>query len=415
MRENLISPVYPEEGMRVNNWRDIFARCALAFFCIALWQKWSLFYAFFLLAFAWIIDGGFQKFSRLIEEPLVLGILVFCGVLVLGLLWSDYLDTGQNKWKKYFILLTFVPFLSLLNKERLPWVIAAFLFGYLCVLLTGCYQWIVLGERGVPFFEISYLAFSAMLGIGIILMAFLGSICQVRKITLLCWFIAVVLLFLQFHQSARGLLLATVFTLLLLIFLRYRSQGKKFLGILALFMIVILLFAMSSNVFQERLELVERDLNSVLQGDYMTSLGYRFAVWDVGVHGIAERPLLGYGTGMPEIYFEETIQTYKNGIYKSLPEFQKTSHYHNDWIEIGMHLGGLGIFVFIFLLWSWFQTFKNHQLSLLGIVLICYVFIAGLTDTFLLYNRVPIILLVVTAIMICWQRPITGTHNQLKT
>lgn len=414
MRENRISLVCLGEGMRVSGWRDIFARCALVFFCIALWQKWSLFYAFFLLALAWIIDGGFQKFSRLIEEPLVLGILVFCGVLVLGLLWGDYSDTGQNKWKKYFIFLTFIPFLSLLNKERLPWVIAAFLIGYLCVLLTGSYQWIVSGERGAPFFEISYLAFSAMLGIGIILMAFLGSTCQVRKITLLCWFIAFILLFLQFHQSARGLLLATILALLLLIFLRYRSQGKVFLGILALFMTVILLFAMSSNDFQERLELVESDLNSVLQGDYTTSLGYRLAIWDVGVHGIAERPLLGYGTGMPEIYFEETIQTYKNGIYKNLPEFQKTSHYHNDWIEIGMHLGGLGIFALVFLLWSWFQTLKNHQLSLLGIVLICYVFLAGLTDTFLLYNRIPIILLVVTAIMIYWQRPITGMHNQLK-
>ncbi|SDY34900.1 O-antigen ligase [Nitrosomonas sp. Nm33] len=406
MRENRISLFCPGEGIRVSGWRDMFAKCALAFFCIALWQKGSLSYAFFLLAFAWIIDGGFQKFSRLIEEPLALGILVFCGVLVLGLLWGDYSDTGQNKWKKYFILLTFIPFLSLLNKERLPWVIAAFLIGYLCVLLTGGYQCIVSGESGVPFFEISYLAFSAMLGIGIILMAFLGSICQVRKITLLYWFIAFVLLFLQFHQSARGLLLATVLALLLLIFLRYRSQGKIFLGILALFMTVILLIAMSSNVFQERLKLIERDLSSVLQGNYMTSLGYRLAIWDVGVHGIAERPLLGYGTGMPEIYFEETIQTYKNGIYKNLPEFQKTSHYHNDWIEIGMHLGGLGIFALIFLLWSWFQTLKIYQLSLLGVILICYVFLAGLTDTFLLYNRIPIILLVVTAIVICWQKPI---------
>lgn len=414
MREHLISSFSPGEDIHASNWRDIFARCALAFFCIALWQKWSLFYAFFFLTSAWIIDGGLQKFGRLIEEPLVLGILVFCGVLVLGLLWSDYSDMGQNKWKKYFILLTFIPFLSLLNKERLPWVMAAFLIGYLGVLLTGCYQWMVSGEKGAPFFEISYLAFSAMLGIGIILMAFLGSICQERKITFLCWAIAIFLLFLQFHQSARGLLLATILTLLLLIFLRYRSQGKKFLGILALFMTVILLFAVSSNDFQERLELIKNDLNLVLQGDYTTSLGYRLAIWDVGVHGIAKRPLLGYGTGMPEIYFEETIQTYKNGIYKDLPEFQKTSHYHNDWIEIGMHLGGLGIFALVFLLWSWFQTLKNHQLSLLGMVLIYYVFLAGLTDTFLLYNRIPIILLVVTAIMVCWQRPIIGAYNLLK-
>jgi O-antigen ligase len=414
MRENRIGLFSLEGRIYTNGWRDLFARGALIFFCMALWQKWSLFYAFFVLAFAWIIDGGFQKFSGLMKEPLVLGILIFCGVMALGLFWGDYSDTAQNKWKKYFILLTFIPFLSLLNKERLPWVIAAFLTGCFGVLLTGIYQWAILGGQGVPFFELSYLAFSAMLGVGIILMAFIGSTCRVRGVAILCWSIAFLLLFLQFNQSARGLLLATVLALLLLIFLRYRSQGKVFLGVLALIMTAILLFAMSSNVFQERLELIERDLNSILQGNYTTSLGYRLAIWDVGVHGIAERPFLGHGTGMPEIYFEKTIPTYKNGIYKNLPEFQRTSHYHNDWIEIGMHVGGLGIFALIFLLWSWFQTLKTHKLRVLGAVLICYIFLAGLADTFLLYNRIPIILLIVTAIVICWQRPITGTHNQLK-
>lgn len=413
MRENRIGLFYLGESIFVNGWRDLFARCVLAFFCIALWQKWSLFYAFFLLTLAWITDGGLQKFGKLIKEPLVLAILIFCGVLALGLLWGDYTDTGQNKWKKYFIFLTFIPFLSMLNKERLPWVMTASLIGYLSVLVAGIYHWLVLGEQGVPFFEISYLAFSAMLGIGIILMAFIGSTCQTKGRALLCWSMALFLLFIQFNQNARVLLLATVVALLLLIFLRYRAERRAFLGIFAAMMTAILLFAMSSSVFQERLELVASDLNSVLQGNYTTSLGYRLAIWDVGLHGITEHPLLGHGTGMPEIYFEKTIPTYKDGIYKNLPEFQRTSHYHNDWIEIGMQVGALGILALVFLLWSWFQTLKNHRLSMLGVVLMCYVFLAGLTDTFLLYNRTPIILLVVTAIMIRWQ-PITGTCNHLK-
>lgn len=411
MSENRVSLFYAVERIGVTGWRDIIARCALVFFCIALWQKWSLFYAFFLLVLAWLIDGGLQKISRVTKEPLVLGILVFCGLMALGLLWSDYSDTGQNKWKKYFILLTFIPFLSLLNKERLPWVMAAFLIGYGGVLLTGVYQWAILGEQGVPFFGISYLAFSAILGIGIIIMAFIGSACKVKSAVLVCWFITLLLLFLQFNQSARGLLLATMFALLLLIFLRYRSERRVFVSIFALIMTVTVLFALSSQVFQQRLELIEKDLSAVLQGNYTTSLGYRLAIWDVGMRGIAERPLLGHGTGMPEIYFEQTIPTYKNGIYKNLAEFQRTSHYHNDLIEIGMHIGGLGIAAFVFLLWSWFQTFKNHHLSGLGAAMICYVFLAGLTDTFLLYNRIPILLLAVTAIAICWKQPVDSLHN----
>src|SRR5690606_12114139 len=126
-----------------------------------------------------------------------------------------------------------------------------------------------------------YLAFSAMLGIGIILMAFIGSTCQTKGRALLCWSMALFLLFIQFNQNARVLLLATVVALLLLIFLRYRAERRAFLGIFAAMMTAILLFAMSSSVFQERLELVASDLNSVLQGNYTTSLGYRLAIWDV--------------------------------------------------------------------------------------------------------------------------------------
>lgn len=414
MRENRISLLYLKERIVADGWRDLFAKGVLIFFCFALWQKWLLFYAFFLLPLAWIMDGGYQKFGQLMKEPLVPAILIFCGVLVLGLIWGEYSDTAQNKWKRYFILLTFIPFLSLLNKERLPWVLAAFLVGYLGVLLTGIYQWVVLGEQGVPFFKISYLTFSAMLGIGIILLVFTGSSCQTRKMTLVCWFIAFLLLFLQFNQSARGLLLATVSGLLLLIFLHYRSEGKVLLSVFASIMVAILLFTMSSPVFQERLALAESDFKSILKGNYSTSLGYRIAIWDIGVHGIAEQPLLGHGTGMPERYFEKTIQTYKNGIYKDLPDFQRTSHYHNDWIELGMHLGAVGILALAFLLWSWFQTFKIHRLGMLGAALGCYLLLAGLTDTFLLYNRVPVMLLIITGMAICWQRPITGTDDRLK-
>lgn len=407
MAENRVGSLFPGENVLAYGWRDLFARCALIFFGIALWQKWSLFYAFFLLTLAWVIDGGLQKFGQLVKEPLVFGVLTFCGLLALGLLWGEYAEAGQNKWKKYFIFLTFIPFFALLNKPRLPWAMAAFIVGYVSVLTAGIYQWFVLGEQGVPFFEISYLAYSAMLGIGILLVFYIGSICQTRKMAMLCWFIAFLLLFLQFNQNARSLLLATVFALLLLIFLRYRTEVKLLFGVFASIMVAIFLFAMSSPIFQERLVLIGSDLKAMVEGNYSTSLGYRYAIWDIGMHGIAEKPLLGHGTGRPEVYFEETIQTYKNGLYKGLPEFHKTSHYHNDWIEIGMHLGGLGILTLALLMWSWYRTFKIHRLSVFGAALICYVFLAGLSDTFLLYNRIPILLLAVTAMAVCWQRSVS--------
>jgi O-antigen ligase len=87
-----------------------------------------------------------------------------------------------------------------------------------------------------------------------------------------------------------------------------------------------------------------------------------------------------------------------------LPEFQHTSHYHNDWIEIGMHIGMLGISVLMFLFWSWYQAFKTGQLSVLGIGLVSYIFLAGLTDTFIIFSRTQILLLMITAIAMHWHK-----------
>jgi O-antigen ligase len=121
-----------------------------------------------------------------------------------------------------------------------------------------------------------------------------------------------------------------------------------------------------------------------------------------------QKPLTGYGTGKAGSYFEDTITTYKDGRYKNLPEYHKTTNYHNDWIEIGMHVGVLGIFALAFLLKSWFQTLRAYQLPILGVTLVSFVFLSGLTDTFTLYSKIPTLLLVITAIAISWQKE-TGT------
>ena len=175
------------------------------------------------------------------------------------------------------------------------------------------------------------------------------------------------------------------------------------MGILLSVLSIAVVFAYNSPVFQDRWAQAKNDIELLQQGNYSSSLGYRLAMWDVGLHGIAERPLLGYGTGMPESYFENTILTYKNGIYKNLPEFEETAHYHNDWIEIAMHIGIPGILALLFLLWSWYQIFSKNQLGILGVGLVSYIFLAGLTDTFIIFSRTQILLLMITAIAMNWQ------------
>ena len=377
-------------------------------FCAGLW--FSVLYKFIVvfLILAWLLDDRPSSFASIIKEPLVQAIFVLCAVLLLGLLWSDVSLEGRNKWTKYFLLLVYIPFFALLNKQRLPWVIGAVLAGYCLVLFTGLYVWRVEKELGIPVFNMTYLTFSAMLGVGSVLACCFACMNRNKIVQICLVILSLVLLYLQFHQGARGFLLATVLTQLALIVIYFRVTFYALSGVVTMLLLVTIFFVHTNPVAQERWMQAGFDFEKMHQGDFSSSIGYRFGFWDVGFHGIAEKPLLGHGTGTPERYFEQTITQFKGGIYKDLPKFHPTSHYHNDWIEIGMQLGALGIMVFLFLFWAWFQAFKRNGLTLLGMGIMSFIGLSGLTETFMIFGRMPVFLLVITAIIICWQREISG-------
>ncbi len=404
MHEKLADSSSPAQG--IYQWHDLMAKFALFFFGIALWHKGAGSFAGILLAFAWVLDGGLRRLEQTIKEPLVLAILIFCTVLALGIFWGGDLKSGYDVWKKYAILLVFIPYLFLLNKQRLPWAISGLLVGYSGVLLMGIYQWIIVGDGGlsVPLLKMSRTGFSGMLGIGVILAIYLAGANSSKKVKTLLWILASLLWFIQFNQGARGVLLATLFALLLLIFMRYRTRIKTLLGVTAATLIVTGIFAYSSVSLESRLVETQSDIELSQQGKYTSSSGYRLAMWDVGLHGIAQHPWFGHGTGMPSRYFDETVLTYKDGLHKDLPGWLKTYHYHNDWIEIGMQIGALGLLAYAFLLWSWFRTLRACQLTTLGAVLVCFVFVAGLVETLVFFRVILYLLLVITAIAIVWQK-----------
>ncbi|MCX7184867.1 MAG: O-antigen ligase family protein [Nitrosospira sp.] len=405
MHEELASSSSPTQN--IYQWRDILAKFVLFFFGVALWHKGLSLFGGILLALAWVLDGSLHRLKQAIRrEPLVLAILLFCTVLALGIFWSDDLRSGYNVWKKYAILLVFIPFLYLLNKERLPWAISGLLAGYSGVLFMGVYQWIIVGDTSLsfPLLKMSRTGFSGMLGIGVILAIYLAGANSSKKVKPLLWIFASLLLFIQFNQGARGVLLATLFSLLLLIFMRYRTRIKALLGVTVATLIVVGIFAYSSTSLENRLIEAQSDIELSQQGKYTSSSGYRLAMWDVGLHGIAQHPWFGHGTGMPSRYFDETVVTYKDGLYKDLPGWLKTYHYHNDWIEIGMQIGALGLLTYAFFLWSWFQTLRARQLTTLGAVLVCFVFVAGLVETLVFFRVILYLLLVITAIAIVWQK-----------
>jgi O-antigen ligase len=238
-----------------------------------------------------------------------------------------------------------------------------------------------------------------MLGIGVITTLYLASASIMEKRKLFFAFLSAMLLLIQFQQHARGVLGATIISTVFLIFLLYRKQARRLLGLMTLLTVVIALFTYHSERLQERLVEARNDIAMSKMGSHSTSLGYRFALWDIGLQGIAKRPLVGYGTGMAVSYFDKNIDTYKNGLYKNLRKLHSLPlHYHNDWIEIGMHLGILGVLVYGYFLRSWYQTLSRNQAGVLGAILLCFILLSGLTDVPVFLRQNIYLLVVITAV-----------------
>lgn len=49
---------------------------------------------------------------------------------------------------------------------------------------------------------------------------------------------------------------------------------------------------------------------------------------------------------------------------------------------------------------GWFQTLWMRKLGALGATLVCFIFLGGITDTFLFYQQITFMLLALTAIVI---------------
>ena len=392
-----------EALMQPSDWRDSAAKFALFIFGIALWHKAAGIAAGSLLILVWILCGGLRQIKSVIKEPLMVAILSLCGVLLLGILWSDYPNSGRFRWDKYFGLMIFIPYLSLLNKDRLAWAVGGLVIGYLGILLVGLYYQFFLGVPGIPPLKMAYLHFSLGSGVGVLLAVYWAGISENRRVVILMSVVASFLSFIQFNLSGRGPLLATCTTVILLMFLLYRHQPKKLLSNLAVVTFMIVAFAYHSSAFQDRFSRIETELVQSEQGKNNTSTGERRAFYEIGLNAIAQRPWFGYGTGMAQKAFAENAEVYQEGRFKDVASFHNL-HFHNDLIEMGVYLGLLGISAYLFLLWGWFQSLRMRGLTILGATLVCFIFMAGLTDVILIYGQIPLLLLEITAIGIVWQK-----------
>ena len=83
-----------------------------------------------LIIVCWVAEGRFrEKFQEIVASPLCIAVLVYLGVLLIGLLWADSFSDGMEAIRKQWKILLAPIFLTAVRWDRRWWYVTAFIAG----------------------------------------------------------------------------------------------------------------------------------------------------------------------------------------------------------------------------------------------------------------------------------------------
>jgi O-antigen ligase len=196
---------------------------------------------------------------------------------------------------------------------------------------------------------------------------------------------------LSFLSASRGGWLAIILALLTILSL-VQVEGrikKAHIVIFILSLLTLLLYLFWDFLpIQVRVEQAIQGFKSYLEGDYRSSVGYRFEMWKAGWYGFLDKPWFGWGFTNYNEVFKKYLEL---GLVRGNGNLL-FGHPHNDFIQILVEFGLVGfiivmsafIYPLIFFLKQAFSYPKHHiqvlYLALIGIIMIEAIFEFMLTN-----------------------------------
>ncbi|MGR5246387.1 O-antigen ligase family protein [Vibrio sp. PNB23_22_6] len=176
--------------------------------------------------------------------------------------------------------------------------------------------------------------------------------------------------------QSRGTILAFFVALIVVFWFSWfqRVGTVRRLGLMLVLMAGSMFLNM--NAIIERSEETQREVESIQANDTHTSIGIRLGLWQISVHSLMEKPLVGLG----EHHEAHRRELADEGIIA--PAFIRWDHYHNQYIDTLVRRGvvGAGLLILIIFgsLMRWRELSSESQLSI-GSIVVVYA-VSGLTD-----------------------------------
>jgi O-antigen ligase len=329
--------------------------------------------------------------------PKVLKIfLIFIAFSFISYIWSDATFQEVFKYiKRYWYFFPSFLIFKYIKQEYIKYSISAFLLGMLIseiVSYSVFFQFIPpLGHATIsdpsPFMQHTmYSVFLATTSI-FLLGRFLYEEEIKYKLIYLIFFLSVSVNL--FIGSGRTGQIAFFGALVVLFIYKYKLTIKTiFLSLISIVFIFYTAYNLSPN-FKNRMHHIQNDVNGMIsKNNYRSSIGIRIGFWIITKEMFLENPILGVGTANHLNMMKETVDKELQYLHGN----KRFVHFHNQYWEILAQLGIVGLFLFLFFIYSIIKIkIIDHEIELLKIGLIS-TFILGLFADNLLWLNMSIML-----------------------
>ena len=177
-------------------------------------------------------------------------------------------------------------------------------------------------------------------------------------------------------QTRSAMVIHTLFLAYLMFKLFSVNRNIKFLGCVAILMIVAA--GLSYKVIEGRLETTVNEYHDYEQGNDKTSLGSRFTMWKTGIMAFEHAPF-----GQSQYERNNLITSYLDAHNQSdsWALIYINVHLHNEFIQFASLFGILGVVVLLYFFYTFIVAEVRHYRSLTPIAVAAMaIFFYGMTD-----------------------------------
>jgi len=304
-----------------------------------------------IICILWLFSGNYRsKYDQIIRSPLLIASLIFYGVHILGLFWTEDISWGLKILHKmwYFLLLLPVLF-TVAKKEYFNFCITSFCFAMTIAELTSYLVWFEflppfkMASVSNPSPFMSHVSYNPILAFTIYIIShklFFDKSLSQKKFFWYSFFVATMTINMFITGGRSGQIM--YFAMIAILIIQY-FNAEKVKSLIAMLIIIpsIFIFAyQTGDLFKERVDDVIKSVVTY-ETNWKTSVGKRMTYAINSAEIIKQNPIIGVGTGdFPSEYKKISIKNNNE-------EIPTPTNPHNMYTLILVQLGLVGLLSFL--------------------------------------------------------------------